>query len=67
MSKNSSKVSSKNKQGILFWSKLTLKWILGWEFQKKILGLEFQKFESGFGISTCKIQCTPVFRQNERL
>ena len=34
MSKNSSKVSNENKQGILLWTKLVQKWILGSEFQK---------------------------------
>ena len=98
MSKNSSKVSNENKQnkqGMLLWTKLAQKWILGSEFQKStsesesalpryqfsgktnnfeffnpkvaqklIFRSEFQKSKCGFGISTSKISCVPIFRQN---
>ena len=30
-------------------------------------GLQFQKTKSGFGISTPKIPCEPIFSQNEQL
>ena len=55
MYKNSSKVSNENKQGIIFWPNLAQKWILGSEFLKS---------NSGFGISPSKIPCVPLFRQN---
>ena len=43
-------------------------WLFRPEFaQKWILGSEFQKSKSGFGISTSKMPCEPVFRQNEFL
>ena len=42
----------------LFWPKFAHKWILG---------SEFQKCKSGFGISTFKIQSLPIFSQNEQL
>ena len=35
--------------------------------QKWILGLEFQKSKSGFGISILEILCAPIFRQNGQL
>ena len=35
--------------------------------QKWVLGLEFQTPKSGFGITTCKISCEPIFSQNEQL
>ena len=35
--------------------------------QKWILGLEFQKSKSGFGINTFNILCVPIFSQNEQL
>ena len=50
MSKNSRKVSNKNKQGILFWPKFAQKWILGSEIRKS---------NSKFGISSSKIPCVP--------
>ena len=41
-----------------FLAQICLKWILG---------LEFQKSTCGFGISTSKIPCVPIFRQNRQL
>ena len=35
--------------------------------QKWILGSEFQKSKSGFGISTSNIPCVPIFSQNGQL
>ena len=55
MSKNSSKVSNKNKQGMLFWPKFTQKWILMSKFRKS---------NPGFGINSFKIPCASMFRQN---
>ena len=52
MSKNSSKVSNENKQGMVFRSKFAQKWILE---------LDFEKFYSRFGISSFKISCVPIF------
>ena len=43
-------------------------WIFGLKFpQKWILGWEFQKFKSEFGISTSIIPCVPIFRQDRQL
>ena len=40
-------------------------WIFGPKFtQKLILGSEFHKFNSGFGINTSTISCVPIFSQN---
>ena len=50
MSKNSSKVSNENKQGMLFLTKLAQTWILGSGFWKS---------NSGFRISSSKILCVP--------
>ena len=47
-----------NKQLWLFWPKFAQKWILG---------LEFQKSKSGFGISTSKTPWEPIFSQNGQL
>ena len=58
MLKTSSKVSTKNKQGMLLRPKFSQKWILRSEFQKS---------KSEFGISTSKIACVPVFSQNGQL
>ena len=49
------KVSNKNKQGMLFRSQFVQKWILGSEFLKS---------KSGFGITTSKIPGVAIFRQN---
>ena len=58
MTKNSSKVSNENKQGMLFWPRFT---------QNLILGLEFQKSYSRFVINSSKIPREPIFRQNKRI
>ena len=43
-------------------------WIFGPKFaQKWILGSEFQKSKSGFGINTSNIPCVPIFSQNGQL
>ena len=43
-------------------------WIFGPKFaQKWILGLEFQKSNSGFGINTSNIPCVPIFSQDGQL
>ena len=47
-----------NGQISLFWHKFAQKWILG---------LEFQKSKCEFGISTSKITCVPMFRQQTSL
>ena len=40
-------------------------WIFGPKFaQKWILGSEFHKSKSGFGLSTSNISCVPIFSQN---
>ena len=42
--------------------------LLGPKFaQKWILGSEFQKSKSGFGIGILEILCAPIFRQNGQL
>ena len=48
----------KNKQLWLFRPKFA---------QKLILGLVFEKFKSGFGISILQILCAPIFRQNRQI
>ena len=55
MSRNSSKVSNQNKQGMFFRPKFA---------QNEMFGSEFQKSESGFLISFSKILRVPIFRQN---
>ena len=42
----------------LFWLKFAQKWILGFQFQKT---------KSGFGISTSKFPCVLTFIQNRQL
>ena len=50
-----------------FWTKQEL-CLLGPKFaQKWILGSEFQKSKSGFGIDILEILCAPIFRQNGQL
>ena len=51
-------VFRRNEQRSLFWSKYAQKWILGSEFQTS---------KCGFGISTSKIPCVPIFWQNKQL
>ena len=43
---------------LTFWAQIWPKWILGSEFQKS---------KSGFGINTSKIPCVPIFSQNGQL
>ena len=43
-------------------------WLFRLKFhQKWILGLEFQKFKSVFGMSLSKIPCVPIFSKNGEL
>ena len=43
-------------------------WVCGPKFaQKWILGSEFEKSKSGFGINISKIPCVPIFSQNGQL
>ena len=55
MSRNSSKVSNQNKEGMFFWPKFAQNWMFRSELQKS---------ESEFLISFSKISRAPVFRQN---
>ena len=48
-------IFSQHSQLLLFWPKFAQKWILR---------QQFQKFKSGFGISTSKIPCVLIFSQN---
>ena len=57
MSKNSSKVLNENKQGMHFWPKVAQRWILGSEFRKS---------NSRFGVGSSKVPCVPVLWQNEQ-
>ena len=57
MSKNSSKVSKKNKQGKHFRPKFA---------QKSILVSEFWKSNCEFRISSSKVLCVLIFRQNRQ-
>ena len=50
-----------------FQTKLTLLLFEPKFAQKWILGSEFQKSKSGFGISTSNIPCVPIFSQNGQL
>ena len=54
MFESSSKVSDKNKQGMLSWPKF---------IRKRILMSEFRKSNSGFGISSFKISCVSMLKQ----